>query len=64
MTSRIITDIFHAHGLCISYERILGVTLGFSKAILDLFEHEEEVIQGNLRTSLFTIRAKGNIDKN
>ena len=50
--------------LCISNERILRVTKGLSEATLNLFEHEEAVIPGNLRTGLFTIGAKGNVDKN
>ena len=64
MTSRIAIDIFHAHGLCISYERILRVTLGLSKVTLNFFKHKKVVIPGNLRTNLFTIEAKDNIDKN
>ena len=31
---------------------------------MNLFEHEEAIIRGNLRTGLFTIGAKENIDKN
>ena len=62
--SRIVIDILHAHGLCISYERILRVTQGLSEATLDLFEHEEAVIPGSFHTGLFTNGAKDNIDKN
>ena len=43
------------------YERILRVTLGLSKATLNLSKHKKKVI---LRTSLFTVEAKDNIDKN
>ena len=64
MRSRIVIDIFHARGLCISYERILGVTLGFTEVTLNLFEHEEDIIPSNLCTNSFTIRAKGTIEKN
>ena len=64
MRSRIVIDIFHAHGLWISYERILRVTLGLSKVTLNLFKHKKEAIPGNLRTSLLTIEVKDNIDKN
>ena len=64
MRSKIVIDIFHVHGLCISHERILRVTLGLSKVTLNLFKHKKEVIPGNLRTSLFTIEAKDNMDKN
>ena len=60
--SRIVVDILHAHVdilhppcSCISYERILRVTQGLRKATLNLFEHEEAVILGNLRTGLFSI---------
>ena len=60
--SRIVIDVLHAHGVCISNERILRVTKGLSEATLNLFEHEEAVIPGNLRTGLFTIGAKGNVD--
>ena len=49
-------DILHAHGLCISYERILRVT----EATLNLFEHEEAIIPGNPCTGLFTLRIKDN----
>ena len=55
MRCRIVIDILHARGLCISYERILRVTQGLRKATLNLFEHEEAVILGNLRTGLFSI---------
>ena len=47
-----VIDILHAHGLCISYERILRVTQGLIEATLNLFEHEEAVIPGNLHTDL------------
>ena len=40
------------------------MTQGLSEAILNVFEHEEAIIHGNLRTGLFTIGAKENIDKN
>ena len=62
--SRIIIDILHAHGLCVSYERIMRVTQGLGEAALHLFEQEGAVIPGSLRTGLFTIGAKDNIDKN
>ena len=61
MRSRIVINIFHAHGLCISYERILRVTQGLSKVILNLSKHKKEL---TLRTSLLTIEVKDNIDKN
>ena len=65
MRSRIVIDIFHTHGLCTSYQRILRVTLGLSKVTLKLFEHKKEVIPGNLRTNfLFTIEAKDNLYEN
>ena len=64
--SRIIIDILHAHGLCVSYERIMHVTQGLGEAALQEQEQEQEgaVIPGSLRTGLFTIGAKDNIDKN
>ena len=58
--SRTVIDILHTHGLCISYERILTVTLGLRESTLNLFEHEEVVIPGNFCTRFFTIRAKDN----
>ena len=61
MRSRTVIDIFHAHGLCISYERLLRVTLGLSKVTLNLSKHKKKVI---LRTSLLIIEVKDNIDKN
>ena len=36
--SRIIIDILHAHGLCVSYERIMRVPQGLGEAALQLFE--------------------------
>ena len=63
MRSRIIIDIFHAHGLCVSHEKIVRVTIGLSKVTLNLFKHKKEVL-GNLRTNLCTIEATNNIDKN
>ena len=66
--SRIVVNILHAHGLCISYERILRfkrlrVTQGLSEVTLNLFGHEEALTYGNLCIGLFTIGAKYNIDK-
>ena len=57
-------DILHAHGLCVSYQRILRVTQGLSEAAIQLFEQDDAVIPGNLRKGLFTNGAKDNIDKN
>ena len=38
------------------------MTLGLKEVTLNFFEHEEKVVPGNLSTSLFTIKMKGNID--
>ena len=62
-TSEII-DILHAHGLCVSYDRILRITQGLGDALLEIFHEDNAVIPGLLRTGLFTISAKHNIDKN
>ena len=61
MRCRIVIDIIHAPGLCISYERLLRVTLDFSKVTLNLSKYKKELI---LRTSFLTIEVKDNIDKN
>ena len=61
--NRIVVDMLYCHGLCISYERVLRVTQGLSVATLNLLKLEEAVIHSNLRTGLFTIGAKDNIDK-
>ena len=61
--NRIVIDMLYSHGLCISYERVLRVTQGLSVATLNFLELEEVVIHSNLRTGLFTIGAKDNIDK-
>ena len=63
MRSRIVIDIFHAHRLCVSRDKIVRVTIGLSKVTLNLFKHKKQVL-GNLRTNLCTIEAKNNIDKN
>ena len=47
-----------------SHDRILRVTQGLSEASLSLFENDDDVVPGNLRSGLFTIGAKDNIDKN
>ena len=59
-----IIDILHAHGLCVSYDRILRITQGLGDALLEIFHEDNAVIPGLLRTGLFTISAKHNIDKN
>ena len=59
-----IIDIHHAHGLCVSYDRILRITQGLGEALLQLFHDDDAVIPGLLRTGLFTVGAKDNIDKN
>ena len=61
--SRIVIGILHADGLCISYERILRVTQGLSESTLNLFEHEEAVIPGNLCTWYLLLKQK-KTDKN
>ena len=59
-----IIDVLYAHGLCVSYDRILRITQGLGEALLQLFEDDDAAIPGLLRTGLFTIGAKDNIDKN
>ena len=59
-----IISIFHAHGLCVSYDRILRITQSLGEALLRLFHDDDAVIPGLLRTGLFTVGAQGNIDKN
>ena len=59
-----IIDILHAHGLCVSYDRILYITQGLGEALLQLFHNNDAVIPGLLRTGLLTVGAKNNIDKN
>ena len=58
-----IIDILHAHGLCVSYGRILSITKGLGEALLQLFHDDDAVIPGLLRTGLLTVGAKDNIDK-
>ena len=59
-----ITDILHAHGSCVSYDRILRITQGLGEAFLQLFHDDHAVIPGLLQTGLFTVGIKDNIDKN
>ena len=61
MSSEII-DILHAHGLCISYDRIFSITQGLGEALLQLFHNDDAAIHGLLQTGLFT--DKDNIGKN
>ena len=56
--SKEIIDILHAHGLCVSYGRILRVTQGLGEALLQLFYDKEAVIHELLQTGLFTVGAK------
>ena len=59
-----IIDILHAHGLCLFYERRLLKTQGLGEALSQLSHDDDAVIPGLLRTALFTVGAKDNIDKN
>ena len=59
-----IIDILYAHGLCISYDRVLHRTQGLGEALLQLFHDENAVISGLLRTGLFMVGAEDSIDKN
>ena len=59
-----IIDILHAHGLCVSYDRILRITQGLGEALLQLFHDDDAVIPGLIRTGLFMVDAKDNIGKN
>ena len=56
--------ILHAHGLSVSYGRILCITQGLGEALLQLFHDDDAVIPLLLRTEIFTVVAKNNIDKN
>ena len=60
--NKIVIDILHAYGLYIyiyiSYKSIFKVTQGLSETTLNIFEHEEVVIPGNLCTRFFNIGAK------
>ena len=56
-----IINILHAHGLCVSYDRILRMTKGLGEALLQLFRDNNS---GLLWTGLFTVGTKDNIEKN
>ena len=58
-----IIDIFHAHGLCVSYDRTLRITQGLGKAFLQLFHDNDAVIPGLLWAGLFMAGAKDSNDK-
>ena len=51
-----IIDIVHAHGLCVSYDRILHITQGLEEALLQLFHDDDAFIPGLLRTGLIHVR--------
>ena len=61
-----IIDILHAHGMCmcVSYDEMLRITQGLGEALLQLFHDDDAVIPLLLRTEIFTVVAKNNIDKN
>ena len=40
--------ILHAHGLSVSYDRILCITQGLGEALLQLFHDDDAVISGLL----------------
>ena len=56
-----IINILHAHGLCVSCDRILRMTKGLGEALLQLFRDNNS---GLLWTGLFTVGTKDNIEKN
>ena len=56
--------ILHAHGLCVSYDRILRITQGLGEALLQLFHGDDAVTPGLPRAGLFTVGAKDKIGKN
>ena len=43
-----IIDILHAHGLSVSYDRILCITQGLGETLLQLFHDDDAVIPGLL----------------
>ena len=59
-----IIDILHAHGLCVFYDRKLRITQGLGEALSQLSHDDDAVISGLLRTALFMVGAKDNVDKN
>ena len=56
-----IIDTFHRHGLCISYDRFLSLSASMSNSTILRYKEENVICPANLKKSLFTVTAVGNI---
>ena len=61
---RQLIDTLHQYGICISYDRVLGISSQLGTALVQRFTEEGVVCPSVLRKGLFTTAALDNIDHN
>ena len=62
--SRSLIDSFHEMGVTCSYDRVLEVTKDMGDSLVAQFKVHGVFVPGNLRSGVFTILAKDNVDSN
>ena len=61
---RNLVDVMHKLGLCISYDRVMGISTDLANSVTAQFEKESVVCPSQLRKDVSTTAAIGNIDHN
>lgn len=59
-----LVDTLHNMGLCISYDRVLGISSDIANKVCAMYDKEEVVCPPKLAKNLFTVAAVDNIDHN
>ncbi len=63
-SKRRLIDMLHEKGLCVSYDRVLGISANLGEAVVCQYVDDGVVCPPALRTKLFTTSAVDNIDLN
>ena len=63
-SKRRLIDMLHEKGLCVSYDRVLGISANLGEAVVCQYVEDGVVCPRALRTKIFTTSAVDNIDHN
>ena len=56
-------NMFHSLGMCVSYDRVMGVRKSLARAVSKRFSEEGAVVPLNLKRGVFTTGSVDNIDE-
>ena len=59
---KVLVDTLHNMGLCISYDRLLGISTDIANKVCALYDEEGVVCPPKLARNIFTVAAVDNID--